>query len=349
MSSVKVAFLYSEIAGYFLANVRQLSKEAEVLIFRWPINDEAPFNFEPIEGVQILDRSKFTQPEIENKLNEFNPSILVCSGWMDKGYVRAAKSFNKRIPVVLSLDNHWLGSIKQRIASLVSPFYLKKIFTHAWVPGEPQAIFANKLSFKDKHLLLNFYCADSTLFKGVYDGTFELKKTAFPKRFLYVARYVEHKGIFEMWEAYKQLKQETGTDWELWCMGTGEEWERRVESEGIKHLGFIQPNEMLPYIKDTGVYILPSKFEPWGVSVQEFAISGYPLLVSKEIGSKTKYLTEENGFEFEAGNVDDIKRVMKKVIELSETELINMAEKSHEVGMSFTVENWVNNLMSTLK
>jgi len=345
MSSLKVAFLYSEIAGYFMANVKELAKEHEVLIFRWPINSEAPFNFDEINNVRIEDRSKYTQDQIEDKLKQFNPDILVCSGWMDKGYVKAAKSFKKKIPVVLTLDNHWTGGLKQKIAATISPVYLKRIFTHAWVPGDPQAKFAEKLGFKGSNLLRNFYCADVDLFTSKYEETFKSKEDSFPKRFLYVARYVEHKGIFEMWQAYKELRASGEIDWELWCIGTGSEWENRTESEGISHFGFVQPNDMGKYLEGSGVYILPSKFEPWGVTVQEFALSGFPMIISESVGAKHTYL-KENGFEIKSGSVEAIKEAMLKFSKMNDNELVRMGKRSHEIGLSFTNKMWVENLIA---
>ena len=348
MANVKVAFLYSEVAGYFMSCVAELATKAEVLIFRWPVNREAPFNLEKYGHLNVKDRSEFSQEALENVLHNFAPDIIICSGWMDKGYVKAARSFKKKIPVVLSLDNHWTGSIKQKIASLLSPFILKNTFTHAWVPGEPQANYARKLGFKNDRLKQNYYCADTPLFDEVYSATFPSKRNSFPKKFLYVARYVEYKGIFEMWEAFIQLQNEQPNEWELWCIGTGDAWENKVEHEKIKHFGFVQPDDLKEYIEQTGVYILPSKFEPWAVSVQEFAISGFPLLISKEVGAKWTYL-KDNGFEFEAGSVNAIKEVMKKMMHLSDEELIKMGEHSHQIGMSFTTEMWANMVLSIIK
>lgn len=350
MSNVKVAFLYSEVAGYFLSCALELSKKAEVLIFRWPVNAEAPFDLSKYSNLTILDRSEYSQQELEETIKTFAPTIVVCSGWMDKGYVKAAKNLKKRIPVVLTLDNHWIGSVKQRLASLISPFHLRRIYSHAWVPGAPQAIFAKKLGFKADTVLKDFYCADVAHFDRLYQDTFASKRAHFPKRFLFVARYVEHKGVFDMWQAFLELQKEAPSDWELWCLGTGDEWENRIEGDKIKHVGFVQPEEIEKYVAETGVYILPSKFEPWGVTVQEFAISGFPLLLSDQIGAKWSYLkSNENGFEFPAGSVAEIKNAMKQVIAKTDSELIEMGEKSHKLGMSFTPEKWVDNLLSIKK
>ena len=344
MVRTKVAFLYSEVAGYFMACADKLSEFADVLIIRWPVNEEAPFKFEVNERIKLLQKSDYSGPELKRIIAEFNPDILVCSGWMDKQYFDIVKGVDKRIIRVLSLDNHWVGNIKQQIARFVSPFYLKRIFSHAWVPGEKQAEFAKKLGF-GKHTIRGYYCADTDLFNGKYNRTIEAKEAHFPKRFLYVARYLQHKGIFEMWQAFQELQKEHPNDWELWCLGTGEEWENRVEHEKIKHIGFVQPKDLDDYIAKTGVYILPSIFEPWGVTVQEFSIAGFPLLLSDAIGSKEDFL-KGNGFEFQAGNLESLKLGMKKIMDLDDVQLKEMALKSHQNGMSYTCEMWAKRLLA---
>jgi glycosyltransferase involved in cell wall biosynthesis len=346
MARTKIVFLYTELAGYFLACVKELSKSADVLIVRWPVNKEAPFKFDAAIPVEIVDRHQLSDDKLLQKIKDFNPQLIVCSGWMDKGYLRIVKSFKKKIACVLALDNHWTGSPKQRVAALLSPFYLRRRFTHAWVPGEPQSRFAAKLGFKK--VIRNFYCADTGLFDQKYKATFSKKNERFPHRFLYVGRYVEHKGIFELWEAFITLQQEYPNDWELWCLGTGDEWENRVEHEKIRHVGFVQPAEMEHYIAETSVYILPSKFEPWGVTVQEFAACGFPLLLSDAIGSKEKFMND-NGYVFKAGSAAEIKHVMRQIINTPDEVLIGMGKKSHDLGMALTPEDWTNNLLGILK
>lgn len=344
----KIVFLYTEVAGYFLACVKELVNNADILIIRYPINKEAPFKFNTLEGIKIIDKSTLSEQELESTVVDFNPSVIVCSGWIDKNYLSICKKFKRNIPVVLSLDNQWEGRLKQKIACLVSPITLKRIFTHAWVPGKPQAIYASKLGFKN-NVILNFYCADTSLFGAIYQNTFHSKMQKFPHRFLYVARYVEHKGIFEMWNAFAKLCNDSNHDWELWCLGTGDQWEKRMEHPKIKHVGFIQPNEMEQYVLQTGVYILPSKFEPWGVSLQEFAISGFPILVSDKVGSATKFLSEKNGFVFQSGNENEIYLAMKKIISKSDNELIEMGKESHAIGMSLTPIVWSETILGLVK
>ena len=342
----KIAFLYTEIAGYTVACLKELAISADVLLYRWPVNSEAPFEFQFPENVEVIDRKGKTVDEIYNHLVTFGPEKLICSGWMDKDYVKIVKKFKRSIPTVVCIDNHWVGSLKQKIASAISPVYLKRTFTHAWVPGDPQFKFAVKLGFPTARIERGFYCADTDLFTEAYTRTKEEKRKIFPKRILYLARYVEHKGIFEMWNAFIEWQKNNPSDWELWCVGTGDEWENRVEHEKIRHFGFMQPSEMSDIIRDTGVYILPSKFEPWGVSVQEFAVAGYPLLISEEVGAASAFCRTENGFVFTAGSEEEIKRVFEQLERLSGQELIQMAGKSHQIGLENTPCIWTEKILN---
>jgi glycosyltransferase involved in cell wall biosynthesis len=211
------------------------------------------------------------------------------------------------------------------------------------VTGKPQAKFAKKLGFDN--ILTGFYCADTDLFKGRYDRSIMAKEKNFPKRFLFVARYVEHKGIFELWSAFLTLlKENPALDWELWCLGTGDQWDNRVQHEKIKHFGFVQPDQMDEYIAATGVYVLPSKFEPWGVSVHEFAVAGFPVVLSNAVGAKEAFLVD-NGWSFDASSTKELKEAMKKVTELNSQELCEMAKRSHKLGMTYTTGDWANKLL----
>ncbi len=339
----KIVFLYSELAGYFLACATELANQADVLIVRWQVNKEAPFKFNFPKNLTVVTKSDYALPALEKKIKDFNPSAVVCSGWMDKDYLKIVKSFKKSIPTVLTLDNHWTGGLKQKIASIISPLYLTNKFTHAWVPGKPQTLFAQKLGFKQ--ILTGFYCADVDTFNTVY----QTQNAQFSKTFLYVGRYVKHKGIFEMWQAFIELQQEEPNDWEMLCIGTGDEWEAKLEHPKIKHLGFVQPNDMEPYLKNKMVYILPSKFEPWGVTVQEFATVSCPLILSQHVGAHEQFLIDqENGFLVNEVTVANLKTAMKKFMAKSDEDLQKMSEVSHAKGMSYTPKMWAKKILSIL-
>ncbi|MCC6369777.1 MAG: glycosyltransferase [Bacteroidia bacterium] len=339
-----VLFLYTELADYFLKCCDELAKQAEVHIVRWPVNKEAPFQFTFSEKIKIYDKNNYTLTQLKELVQKINPGIIICSGWIDKDYLSITKSYHSKIPTVLTCDTHWKGTLKQYLAVTLGRFYLQQIFSNAWVPGQIQANYVSKLGFKKAVTNTGFYCCDLEKFNAVYTLNKQSKENNFPKRFLYVGRYYNFKGINNLWQAFIELKNETNNDWELWCLGVGDI--EPVKHNSIRHFGFVQPNDLEPIVKQCGVFVLPSLFEPWGVVVQEYAASGFPLILSNAVGASEAFLSDgENGFSFPAGNVESLKNQLKKIMNLSSKELLLMSDKSHEKAQTINRQNWATTII----
>lgn len=338
-------FLYTEIAEYFLACCNELAKENNVHIVRWPVNKEAPFEFTFNNKLKLYTKTDYSIPELHKLVETINPDVLVCSGWIDKDYLKISQAYFRKIPTVMTCDTHWTGSLKQIAATLISRFTLMRIFSHAWVPGNIQAKYAQKLGFKPGAILRGFYSCDLPYFDRIYQQQLPAKQQQFPKRFLYVGRYYEFKGIKDLWQAFIELQAETPCEWELWCLGTGDI--EPIEHPKIRHFGFVQPKDLQQYTAQTGVFVLPSRFEPWGVVVQEFAASGFPLILSDCIGAGEQFLKEpENGFRFKAGNIAGMKQQMKAIINSPEQELLAMGACSNQLSKLNSPGKWAHTISS---
>ena len=128
-------------------------------------------------------------------------------------------------------------------------------------------------------------------------------------------------------------------------MGTGEQWEDRTIHKKIKHLGFLQPEELEDVILKTGVFVLPSKFEPWGVVLHEMVTPGMPILVSDQVGSIHTFLDNNvNGMSFSYTKKEDFKNKLLKFMHLSDEELLKMGEESVILSKKSTPSKWVETL-----
>ncbi len=349
-SPKKILFLYNELAGYFLACIEKLSTlyDVEIHVVRYPLNPVAPFEFKFNDHIKYYERKNYNRTQLIALAKEINPDLIFTGGWMDKDYIAVSKSF-KNIPVVLTSDMPWLGSVKQNIATVIGPLYLPRIFTHCWVPGEPNAVYARKFGFKNDRLLTGMYSADFDLFQQYYLKNKESKGNLFPKKFIYVGRYSELKGVKELWQAFIQLQNEQPNEWELWCLGKGEYDNDFPQHDKIKNFGFIQPKDLSKFIGETGVFILPTHYEHWGVVVHEFAAAGFPLICSTTTSAATTFLREAyNGFYTKPKEVATIVEAMKKTISLSDKDLFEMGERSVELSKQITPETWSNTLMNLL-
>ncbi len=347
-----IVFLYSEMANYFLVCIKQLQVQtnAQIHIIHWPLNPEAPFKFDlNIQHITFYDRTGYDLNQLNALVDELNPSLLYCSGWIDKEYLKICKKYVTKIPVVGGFDTPWTGSMKQQINAMLGAFTVKKYFSHVWIAGQPQLKYAQKLGFNDAQILQGVYSADVNYFDKVYTNNLVFKTGDLPKRFIFVGRYLEFKGIFDLWKAFIRTFDHVQHDWELWCLGTGALWEQRVQHPKIKHWGFIQPNEMDECMKQTSVFILPSHFEPWAVALHEYAAAGFPIISSDKVGSITTFLKEgQNGFTFPSGNVEALTSCMVKFIQMEHTAVLKFGKNSNMLAKTITPATWATTVSSLI-
>ena len=165
----KILVLYTELADYVLNSFDYYAENynSEFYIIHWPINSEAPFSFKKNSNINLYNKQDFDENSLIDLAININADAIICAGWMDKDYVKIVKKYKNNIPKILTMDNHWEGNIKQNILRVISPFYLKKIFSHIWVPGIPQKQYAKKLHFKENQILTGFYVANSQNFEKI--------------------------------------------------------------------------------------------------------------------------------------------------------------------------------------
>jgi glycosyltransferase involved in cell wall biosynthesis len=322
--------------------------DVDIHIVRKLANKEAPFDLGNLSNsITLYNSNNFNYKSLKSLAVKANPSLLFCGGWSDKRYLKLANYFKNSIPTVIGFDNKWEGNLKQRILLTLGKIMVKPKFRFAFVPGEAQKKFALKLGFKSENVILGAYSADVNHFAEIYNKNKQEPLDA-TNHFLYIGRYVKHKGIFELWNAFIELQNETPNNWELWCIGTGDEEPNKLTHPKIKHFGFVQPKDMGNYLKPNGVYILPSHFEPWGVSVHEMAAAGYPMILSEEVGAKEVFLNK-NGFKTTAKSKESIKRAMKKMIALSQEERNQLAINSKNLSTLITPDLWSEKIINMIQ
>lgn len=349
-TSNSIVILYTELAGYTVTCIEALSRiyQVHVHIINYPTNSDAPFSFDNTnELITYYNRKGHNKDSINELIKNTNPFLIYCAGWGDKEYLAVIRENGKKIPALLGFDNKWNGSLKQGLSAIYARLRITPYFNYAFVPGEQQKIFAQKLGFKKEAIIEGAYSADVDFFNRLYSSTKETKQGKMPHRFIFVGRYVKEKGIEELWEAFIAIQNSKPNDWELWCLGVGKI--PPVDHPKIKHFGFIQPSALAGYITQTSVFILPSKFEPWGVVVHEFAAAGFPLLLSTEVGAAGQFLTSSNGFAFEPTSVSTIQTAMEKMIAKSDEEIFQMGQASQQLAQTITPETWAKSLFQLKK
>lgn len=334
---MKVIFLYIELADYIRNCFERLAASGvEVHVVAYPVNPEAPFEFSETSKASYYDRTDFDDESLIELVKGIDAQAVFCSGWIDEGYIATMQAVPFDVNRVLISDNAFMGKLRDRASLLRARSRYKRLFDYAFVSGEPQKVYAEKMGFKRNEIFTGFYTADEVSFSAI---TTENDKGLFPKRLVFVGRYLEFKGVFDLWNVFTEMNP---IGWELHCVGTGDLWDQRVEHFSIFHHGFLQPSEMKGFMAKGGIFVLPSHKEPWGVVVHEFAAAGFPLILSDKVNSSTAFLKEgQNGFAFKAKNKKDLQRVLSEVVNLPDSTLRKMAEESTEMGQNMTVSRWL--------
>lgn len=344
----RVLVLYTELAPYVLACLRALAtRGAAVHVVRWPVNSEAPFVLD-IAGSHLYERRALNDEALLNFALDLAPDLVLCSGWIDKGYLSVCRVLRgKGAVTVLCSDTAWQGKPRQWAAAIGGRFVLPHIFSKAWVTGDRQALYARKLGFASRHIHKGFYAADTDRFLPMGIALLAARKAAWPHRFLCVARYIGVKNHQLLCDAFAELCDagEAG-DWEMCFAGAGELFDQVSNSasgrhQRIRHMGFVQVDTMGDVIARCGVFVLPSAYEPWGVVVQELACAGLPLALSSAVRAAERFLEPgRNGVVFPANDKEGLKGALRSFVAMSDAQLAEQGTRSHALGAQWSPAHW---------
>ncbi len=346
---MKFLVLYEELAGYFLTCLNYLAEHhsCQILVVMKKINPIAPFEFNKIHSnITLLEREPMNELILQNKIEAFQPDFTYLSGWLYKPYLKSIKKL-KLQNVIIGFDNQYKGGMRQKFGSLYFRLHYKPYIKAAFVPGSKQELFARLLGFKTNEISKNLYCCDYNLYANYALATENEKKKHFPKRFLFVGRYVSEKGIQLLWDCFAELQNEQPNEWELWCIGKGHL--SPFQHPKIKHLGFVQPADFLPLIQQTGVFVLPSYFEPWGVVVHEFAAAGFPIITTHAVGAAEVFLEDQkNGFSIKPNHKTELKQALKNIVSLNDNKLLEMSHHSRHLAKQITPAIWSQSILKLI-
>ncbi|HKR03068.1 MAG TPA: glycosyltransferase family 4 protein [Bacteroidia bacterium] len=340
----KAVFLANALSGYFVACLNKMTEEYSIdaHVVKYPVDAIAPFEFNlKNDHITYYDRNNFADKKLSELIVSINPDVILCSGWIDKGYLEVCKNYKGKIKTLLKFDNPWRNTTKQNLARVLGPLLLRKYFSGCWVSGQPQRVYAKKLGFKEEEICEGMYSADVDFFHAQYEKYTDAKRKSFPKKILYVGRYARLKGVEELWKAFTRFQEKYPCEWELWCLGKGDLINLFPQHEKIKNFGFVQPAEIEHFVAGTGVFILPAHYEHWGVVVHEYAAAGFPLICSTTTSAATAFLKDAyNGFYHKPVDVDSLVEVFRKISLLSNEELATMGERSAELAKQMTPKIW---------
>lgn len=347
----RIAVLYSELSGYMAACLKALKvrHNIELLVFRWPVAKEAPFqDGNVLDWVDALYTKRDHRAEdILQIVKGFKPHGLLIPGWMDREYLSVAREMKKRgVPVIAGSDTPWEGTLRQWGGKILAPRWLHSAIDVLWVAGERQRSLARHLGFRGSRCWSGLYACDWERFGRVNAD----RNLDHPPAFLYVGRYSHEKGLDILLEAYRRYRSVVAHPWPLLCAGTGSQKQLLGRCEGIIDKGFVQPENLPALMRDAAALVLPSRKEPWGVVVQEAAAAGLPLVCSTACGASVSLLQDSyNGFLFESEDAIHLSECLIRMSKISKKDRAAMGARSHQLSRQFTPARWADTLVNGLQ
>lgn len=343
----RIVFLIANYVPHQVTTIKSLIEIYNVEIHSFSISENYTYIPVNINGLYTYNNSNFTKKELLKKIMDLKPAIVVIAGWMITDYVWVARKIKKThpIPIVAYSDTPWYGTYKQKINVLISPFYIRRAFTHMWVAGIYQYDYARKLGFDNHKIIFNSLCANIELFKNI---NIRKKEEFYPKSFLYIGRMTSIKGLDVLQKAWNDIIDKK--EWTLTLIGDGEQKEMLKKDSSIIVKDYMSQIELLDEMKKSGCFILPSKKESWALVLHEAAAAGLPIICTRTCGAAPHFVIDGyNGYKVNPNNVSSLKKAIESIISLDTKRLINYSENSRILSNSITPHITAASLMQLYK
>jgi glycosyltransferase involved in cell wall biosynthesis len=108
--------------------------------------------------------------------------------------------------------------------------------------------------------------------------------------------------------------------------------------------GFVNQSELGTYFKASDVFVLPSRFDTWGLVVNEAMHFGLPCIVSDMVGSRRDLIKDgETGFVFKHQESEDLAAQMRRFL-VDEKAAGRMGKNAHQLIQNYSIASTVSGI-----
>lgn len=343
---MKVAVFWTRLSGYLSACLRELATRpgVELLVAHEATGEDAPF--EAAQFSWMPTRIEYAdRPDRDSLLEQtrrFAPTVLLVSSWHIPEFRSVLQRLRPSPLRVLCMDNQWRGTWKQRLGVIAAPWYVRRLYDAAFVPGERQACFARRLGFPADRIWQGLLCPDTA---GPADAAYDLR-SPLPHAFGYLGRLAPEKGILDLLRAHEIYRESSADPWPLNIAGEGPLGPEAARHENVSRAGFLQPAELGDWMKTIGCLVVPSRSEAWGVALAEGAAAGLPIIATDACGAVPHLVHDlANGRVARTGDVMSLVRCLIDIASRSDEERLAMGRVSRGLASPYTPARWADTVL----
>ena len=329
---MKIAVVWAGFTGYTGFCWRELAKRHQVRIYIEPSEYEQRFDGLELDG---LDWRRVEREDIGAAVDDiaaFGPDAMLVCGWSTPLVLAAAKA---RVGAckILAFDMPWETSLR-KIAARWLLWPKLRHFDGAFVPGKRTLRYAEWLGFGGR------------MATGLNPSGWDRFKDVIPAEsgFVYVGRFSGEKGLGALFEAYGKYRRRVEEPWALEIVGSGDV--AVPDMEGVVRTGFVPPVELKGVLSRNAALVLPSLWEPWGVSAMEAMSAGLITVASDACGFTDDV---EPTAKVAAGDAEALCGAMVKVHRMTAEGRRAAGARGRAQAKEYSAEKWVERFESLVE
>ena len=349
---MKVLICWSHISGYMAAcwralaaNVPDAKIHTKIIAFKTDFpGAAAAFKEDVVAGLNIRLLEPHEQTDANLILSialEFKPDIVVIPGWFHQSYLALTKAKElQHARFVMTMDTPRRDTLRQKLGRYKIARLVRRL-SAVVVPGERAWQLAKLLNVPESKIRRGLYGVDFEKLSPLHAQRAS-QASGSPRKFLFIGRYVEEKGVQILIEAYRRYSamQRQGESWPLTCCGTGPLSQLLKNVPGVTDLGFVQPADAQKVFVEHGVFVLASRYDPWPLVIVEACAAGLPVVHSEACGSAVELVRPYfNGLGVATDSVESLANAMRWC-EDHASELPVMGARSQPLAEAYSAQNW---------
>lgn len=314
-----------------------------------------------VVGLTLFEDAASARPvgrlwrRMKETLDGLSPSVLFYPGWSDPAALCMLHYGRQRgIPGVMMSDStaldrqrSWVRErIKERVVAMADAML---------VAGTRHVEYCEQLGMQRARICTGYDVVDNDHFARGADLAREEASTlrqrlGLPERyFLACGRFVEKKNWMRLLEAFAAYRLRSGSDaLSLVIVGDGpleaamrSLCERRGIAQHVKHLGFLQYEQLPAVYGLASALVHASTVDQWGLVVNEALAAGVPVLVSDRCGcAPDLVLPGMNGWTFDPYAVDELALRLTHIGGLSDAELRKLGTNGRKSIAEWSIERF---------
>jgi len=329
--------------------------------------EKGQFVFDIIEGVNVRRIDLKRQPKdvteelalmqaatLQNLLETYDDEGVSLVHCHDYPFAPAVISFHKirNVPLVFTFHSHLQG----RISEISQRF---KVYDEMekWLCREADCVVAVSNYMKD--VAVEKYGVEPERVSVIYNGVdvrfWHIPHSKVEKGLiLYVGRLSYEKGVDLLIEAFAKIRRRLDYA-HLVIAGKGKEsivdfYKRKVmqldlPEDSVRIMRNVSDDVLRQLYNKCEVYVLPTRYEPFGITILEAMACRKPVVATKVGGIPEIVKSKQNGLLFRLNDVDDL---AEKIIKLLCDEKLHSkcSEGAYETAKKFSWEKVAENLLN---